>query len=91
MIITPNQGTIRSEPGYPYYLDAVVEHGGDWIRADADGKHLRLDVHGFARDKATGTPFKFSYTGTLKMGGQCEKVLSGAADAKTTDYGELGK
>lgn len=31
---------LRSEPDYPIKVDAIFEHGSDFIRQDPDGKHL---------------------------------------------------
>lgn len=40
-------GTVQSVPGFSPALDAeFVGVGNDYIHADADGKHLRLDAHG---------------------------------------------
>ncbi|KAK3362243.1 hypothetical protein B0T25DRAFT_1146 [Lasiosphaeria hispida] len=85
----PNMGFIRSELGYPIELDAVFVHGVDNIKADPDGKSARLDVQSAAKDKATGALVRFSYTGTVTMGGAAGKVLTGASDAATTGFGEI--
>lgn len=40
-------GTVKSDPGYPLALDAqFVGTGNDYIHADPDNKHLRLNAHG---------------------------------------------
>ncbi|KAJ9157825.1 hypothetical protein NKR23_g588 [Pleurostoma richardsiae] len=86
--ILPDQGFLRSEPGYPIQLDATVLHGSDYIKGDADGAHVRLEVASLLKDKKTGGLLRFCYTGTIEMGGEAGKVLTGHADAKTTPFGE---
>jgi hypothetical protein len=40
-------GTVKSEPGYSLTLDAeFVGTGNDYIHADPDNKHVRLNAHG---------------------------------------------
>jgi hypothetical protein len=40
-------GTVKSDPGYSLALDAeFVGTGSDYIHADPDNKHLRLNAHG---------------------------------------------
>ncbi|KAK0731090.1 hypothetical protein B0H67DRAFT_477585 [Lasiosphaeris hirsuta] len=84
----PNTGFIRSEPGYPIQLDAVFIHGVDNIKVDPDGTNSRLDVQSAAKDQLTGALVRFSYTGTIAMGGAAGKVLTGTSDAATTGFGE---
>jgi len=88
VVIQPEVSTIRSEPGYPIQLDAVFVHGSDFIRTDADGCHVRLDVASLARDKASGAFVGFKYTGIVGMTGANGKVLRGDPDAKTSEFGE---
>ncbi|EFW99835.1 hypothetical protein CMQ_153 [Grosmannia clavigera kw1407] len=83
-------GGITTEPGYPIQLDAKWVHGSDFIRADPDGKHLRLSVNSVLQQRDDPSAMlSFSYTGIIQLGGAADKVLSGAADAKTTDFGEV--
>lgn len=50
-------GTIKSEPGFSPALDAeFVGVGNDYIHADADGKHLRLNAHAVAKYVAAALP-----------------------------------
>lgn len=40
-------GTVKSAPGFSPAIDAeFVGVGNDYIHADPDGKHLRLNAHG---------------------------------------------
>jgi len=85
--ILPDTGFLQSEPGYPIQVDAIFVHGSDYIRADPDGQHVRLEVSSLLKDKSGGF-IRYSYTGTVRMDGQAAKVLSGDAGAVTTDFGE---
>ncbi|KAK5658833.1 hypothetical protein OQA88_1645 [Cercophora sp. LCS_1] len=88
VIILP-ESTIVSEPDYPIKLDATFVHGADYIKADPDGRNVRLEVQSLVQDKATGALVRFNYTGTSAMGGPNGKVLRGEPDAATTPYGEV--
>lgn len=87
----PNTGHLRSEPGYEatVNIDAVFDHGVDFIKADPDGKHVRLDVQSLAKDKISGGLVRLNYTGTIDMASTNGKVLRGDADAATTDFGGI--
>jgi len=82
-----DSGFVRSEPSYPIQLDAVFSHGADFIKADADGKFVRLDVHSLLQDKS-GAFVRFNYTGIVGTEGPNGKVLRGEADAATTGFGD---
>lgn len=86
--IRESEGSLKSEPGYPIKVDAVFVHGSDYIRLDPDKKNARLQVDSVLKD-AGGGFIKLSYTGTIKTMGPAGKVLGGAPDAKTTDFGEV--
>jgi hypothetical protein len=48
-------GTVKSDPGYSLALDAeFVGTGNDYIHADPDNKHLRLNAHGVIKSVFTG-------------------------------------
>lgn len=55
---------------------------------DADKKHVRLSVDSVLKDGPSGGFLKYSYAGTIDITGPAGKVLGGAVDAKTTDFGE---
>ena len=90
IIVHPgDDSTVVSEPGYAHALDAVVEHGGDFIRGDADGKTLRLDVNSVVRDRKTGAALRFNYSGVLALGGPAGEVLAGKAGPGMSPFGEV--
>ena len=81
-------GFLRSEDGYPIKVDAVFHHGADYISQDPDSKYVRLDVSSVLKDKA-GAAIRFDYTGTIDFDGPAGKVLGGAPDAATTEFGDI--
>jgi len=88
-------GSLVSAPGYPLKVDAQFLHGADWIRVDADGKHLRLNVNSILKQKATSSNsddddafLSFTYTGTITVTPEIGKILTGAPDAATTAFGD---
>ncbi|CAM1506925.1 Fc.00g065660.m01.CDS01 [Cosmosporella sp. VM-42] len=81
-----NSGTLISEPSYRYSLHATFVHGSDYLRRDADGQNVRLDVVSTARDD-TGALLKFSYNGIVAMTGDEGKVIRGDSNATTTGFG----
>ncbi|CAG8982758.1 hypothetical protein HYALB_00001039 [Hymenoscyphus albidus] len=85
---TQGAGFIRSEPDYPIKVDAVFEHGSDFIRQDPSGKHLRLDVNSIAKDKS-GAMISYKYTGIVTITPEIGAVLTGSPDAKTTSFGSI--
>ena len=70
-------------------LDADIVHGSDYIRADADGQHVRLEVSSLAKDKTSGAFVRYNYNGTIPMAGPAGKVLGDKEDAGTTEFGEF--
>ena len=83
----PDSGSIRSEDAYPIKIDAVFHHGADYFSQDPDAKHARLDVSSVLKDKS-GAAIRCHYTGILNVTGPVGKILGGAADAATTDFGD---
>jgi hypothetical protein len=50
---------------------------------------VRLHVDALLRDGPTGAAVRMSYTGTIKTAGTgAGKVFAGAADARTTEFGD---
>jgi len=62
-------------------------HGADFIRGDPSGKHVRLDVNSILKDKS-GAVISFKYSGIINVTEGVAAVLSGHADAKTTEFGD---
>ncbi|TVY28108.1 hypothetical protein LHYA1_G002730 [Lachnellula hyalina] len=79
---------LRSEANYPIKIDAVFAHGSDFIRQDPSGKHLRLDVNSVLKDKS-GAVISYKYSGVMTLTPAIGAVLQGAADAKSTDFGDI--
>lgn len=80
-------GFLKSEPSYPVSVDAAFLHGADFIRGDPSGKHVRLDVNSILKDKS-GAVISFKYSGIINVTEGVAAVLSGHADAKTTEFGD---
>ncbi|CCX30645.1 hypothetical protein FPQ18DRAFT_342458 [Pyronema domesticum] len=79
---------LKTVEGVSPQIDASLVMGGDWIHADPDNGHLRLDVRSVLKtaDDATIT---FTYTGIITVNEAIGKVLSGAPDAKTCEFGNI--
>jgi len=84
--ITPNS-YLRSEPDYPIKVNAEFLHGSDFIRADPDGKHLRLDVNSVLKDKS-GAVISYRYTGIIDFTADVARVFGGRAK-KSTGFGDV--
>jgi len=81
-------GTVKSEPGFEPAIDAELHGVGyDYIRADGTGEHLRLDVRAQLKTK-DGELLAMYYKGPLALSVPVRKVLGGAPDAVTTEYGD---
>ncbi|RYO18965.1 hypothetical protein AA0121_g4883 [Alternaria tenuissima] len=89
LVIVPMvSGTVKSEEGFEPKLDGELHGVGyDYIHNDADGGNMRLDVRSQVKNH-DGTVLAMYYKGTVKLTQGVGKVLSGAPDAKTTDYGD---
>ena len=82
-------GTFKSEPGFSPEIDATFEGiGNDYIRADPDNKHLRLDAHCVIKNKSGGRAY-VHYTGIITVNEAIDAVLGGKESAKTTDFGNV--
>ncbi|PVH72835.1 hypothetical protein DL98DRAFT_432472 [Cadophora sp. DSE1049] len=69
-------------------LDATIVQGGsDWITLDAKKNIAHIDVRTQART-ANGHAVYVYYKRVLKIDETSSKVLGGALDAKTTDFGD---
>ncbi|KAL1798580.1 hypothetical protein ACET3X_002617 [Alternaria dauci] len=87
-IVPMVSGTVKSEEGFEPKLDGELHGVGyDYIHNDADGGNMRLDVRSQVKNH-DGTILAMYYKGTVKLTPGVGKVLSGAPDAKTTDYGD---
>jgi hypothetical protein len=80
-------GTVKSDPGYSLALDAeFVGTGNDYIHADPDNKHLRLNAHGVIKTKDEALLY-MNYTGVVTMGPAEQAVFSGKAEDGATPFG----
>ncbi|KAA8908953.1 hypothetical protein FN846DRAFT_944186 [Sphaerosporella brunnea] len=81
--------SLKTEPDVTPALNATsVVFGGDWIHADPDGKHLRLDVRSVLRTD-DGVPITFIYTGIISVSPATALALSGAPEAQTVPFGDI--
>jgi len=80
--------TMVSEPGAPSVVNAKGVMGGDWIHADPDGKHLRLDVRSVL-ETDDGAFITLLYKGLITVNEALQKCFSRAPDAKSTDFGDI--
>jgi len=81
-------GTVKSEPGFEPAVDAELHGVGyDYIRGDATGGHLRLDVRSQLKT-SDGELLAMYYKGPVFTSPSVMKVLGGASDMKTTEYGD---
>ncbi|GAQ10799.1 hypothetical protein ALT_8120 [Aspergillus lentulus] len=86
-VVPMTGGTVKSDPGYSLALDAeFVGTGNDYIHADPDNKHLRLNAHGVIKTKDEALLY-MNYTGVVTMGPAEQAVFSGKADDGATAFG----
>ncbi|KAF5864467.1 hypothetical protein ETB97_007571 [Aspergillus alliaceus] len=82
-------GTVKGDSGFTPALDAeFVGRGNDYIHADADGKHLRLDAHGVLKTKDDALLY-LHYTGVLTLTPAEQAVFGGTAPEGSTPFGNL--
>ncbi|EUC50753.1 hypothetical protein COCMIDRAFT_81025 [Bipolaris oryzae ATCC 44560] len=87
-IVPMTSGTVKSEEGFEPKLDGVLHGVGyDYIHNDADGANMRLDVRSQVKNH-DGTVLAMYYKGTVKLTPSIGAILTGAPDAKTTEYGD---
>ncbi|KKK15557.1 hypothetical protein P175DRAFT_0529703 [Aspergillus ochraceoroseus IBT 24754] len=88
-VVPMTGGSIKSEGSFSPALDAeFVGVGNDYIHADPDGGHLRLNAHGVVKTKDSEPALIYvNYTGVVKFGDHERAVLSGAAEDLSTPFG----
>ncbi|KAI9372510.1 hypothetical protein BJX61DRAFT_507097 [Aspergillus egyptiacus] len=80
-------GTLKSAEGFSPALDAeFVGVGNDYIHADADGKHLRLNAHGVVKTKDEALIY-VKYTGVVNFTEAEQAVFTGSAADGSTPWG----
>lgn len=77
-----------SASSYPIKLNAVFLNGTDYIKPDMSGAFLRLDVKSLLKDES-GAYITLYYTGQVETSEAIMKALTGAADAKTVEFGNV--
>jgi RNA polymerase I-specific transcription initiation factor RRN6 len=87
-IVPMTSGTVKSEEGFEPKLDGELHGVGyDYIRNDADGANMRLDVRSQVKNH-DGTVLAMYYKGTVKLTPGVVAILTDSSDAKTTEYGD---
>ncbi|KAE8373031.1 hypothetical protein BDV26DRAFT_285476 [Aspergillus bertholletiae] len=82
-------GTVKGDSGFSPALDAeFVGVGNDYIHADPDGKHARLNAHGVLKTKDDALLY-LNYTGVLTLTPTEQAVFSGTAPEGSTPFGNL--
>ncbi|CEN62402.1 hypothetical protein ASPCAL09037 [Aspergillus calidoustus] len=80
-------GTLQSAEGFDPAIDAeFVGIGNDYIHADADGKHLRLNAHGVIKTKDEALIY-INYTGVITLTEAEAAVFTGKAAEGSTPFG----
>ncbi|OJJ49763.1 hypothetical protein ASPZODRAFT_58823 [Penicilliopsis zonata CBS 506.65] len=84
-VVPMTGGTVQSAPGFSPSIDAqFVGTGNDYIHADPDGKHLRLNAHGIANHIQL---IYLNYTGVVALGPAEAAVFAGTASDGATPFG----
>ncbi|EAW07702.1 DUF3237 domain-containing protein [Aspergillus clavatus NRRL 1] len=86
-VVPMTGGTVKSAPDASLALDAeFVGTGNDYIHADPDNKHLRLNAHGVLKTKDDALLF-MHYTGVVTLGPAEKAVFEGTAKDGATPFG----
>ncbi|EYE95380.1 DUF3237 domain-containing protein [Aspergillus ruber CBS 135680] len=87
LMVVPMLGNIlKSDPAFEPTIDAeFVGVGNDYIHADPDGQHLRLNAHGVL--KATSQLLYINYTDVVAMGPAEQAVFGDTASDGATLFG----
>ncbi|KAK1143926.1 hypothetical protein N8T08_005835 [Aspergillus melleus] len=86
-VVPMTGGTFKTESSFSPSVDAeFVGVGNDYIHADADGKHLRLNAHSVLKTH-DGALIYMNYTGILALTAVEQAVFAGTADEGSTSFG----
>ncbi|THC97546.1 hypothetical protein EYZ11_002969 [Aspergillus tanneri] len=86
-VVPMTGGTVTSESSFSPALEAeFVGVGNDYIHADADGKHLRLDAHSVLKTH-DGALIYVNYTGVVALSPAEKAVFAGTAGEGSTPWG----
>ncbi|KAJ9201250.1 hypothetical protein DTO166G4_273 [Paecilomyces variotii] len=88
-VVPMTSGTLKSEPGFSPAIDSnFAGTGNDYIRASADGKHLRLDAHGVVKTKDDALLY-LHYLGDINVTEAEAAVFGGKAAEGPTPWGNI--
>ncbi|OOO09200.1 UPF0311 domain-containing protein [Aspergillus oryzae] len=88
-VVPMTGGTVKGDSGFSPALDAeFVGVGNDYIHADADGKHLRLNAHGVLKTKDDALLY-LNYTGVVTLTPAEQAVFAGTASEGSTPFGNI--
>ncbi|KAL4886512.1 hypothetical protein BJY04DRAFT_213274 [Aspergillus karnatakaensis] len=86
-VIPFSKGTFISTEGFSPAFDAqIVGTGNDYIYADPNGVHLRLNCHGVVKTKDEALLY-VNYTGVVTLTDAEHAVLSGNVEDGSTPWG----
>ncbi|KAL4936177.1 hypothetical protein BDV06DRAFT_205518 [Aspergillus oleicola] len=86
-IIPFSNGTFQTAEGFePAFEAQVIGTGNDFIHADPDGVHMRLNCHGVVKTHDDALIY-VNYTGVITLGEVERKALSGQAEDGSTPFG----
>ncbi|KNG86793.1 hypothetical protein ANOM_004661, partial [Aspergillus nomiae NRRL 13137] len=78
-VVPMTGGTVKGDSGFSPALDAeFVGVGNDYIHADADGKHMRLNAHAVLKTKDDALLY-LNYTGVVNLTSTEQAVFAGTA------------
>ncbi|KAF9889755.1 hypothetical protein FE257_007061 [Aspergillus nanangensis] len=86
-VVPMTGGTVKSDSSFSPAIDAeFVGTGNDYIHADPDQKHLRLNAHGVLKTKDDALIY-VNYTGVITLTEAEGAVLTGAGVEGSTPFG----
>jgi len=81
-------GAVTSEAGFsPSVSGKFIGMGNDYIHADPDGKHLRLDAHSVI-ETDDGATIYLNYTGVLNVTSELAAIFAGESESTITPWGD---
>ncbi|KAB8257644.1 hypothetical protein BDV32DRAFT_126978 [Aspergillus pseudonomiae] len=88
-VVPMTGGTVKGDSGFSPALDAeFVGVGNDYIHADADGKHMRLNAHAVLKTKDDALLY-LNYTGVVNLTSTEQAVFAGTAPEGSTPFGNI--
>jgi len=88
MVVPMVAGTVTSEANFsPSVNGKFIDMGTDYIHADPDGKHLRLDAHSVI-ETDDGATIYLNYTGILNVTPELAAIFAGESESTITPWGD---